>query len=185
MGVRSLGSRNFGGASLFLGSLVLLLSGAWFPAPAPRLPGTESAVRLPPAPGAEPTSQEVEVRLNGRPLGRGLLLGTGDPGEVVYLRVADLALAVDGPPPAAKRHLRLQGSSLFANTLGGCAGCSVRVNRIVLVSSRVRRFKAQAYLPLGDVVRAFEGRLEAEDAGRVYGIYAGACCWCILEPTGR
>lgn len=174
---------------LSFGRAALLLYLAWVPATEPGPAGLRPAGGPPPvSAGRSVLSQEareVEIRLNGRPLGRGRLVARGDPGEAVYLRVADLTLAVDGPSPAAKAHLRLRGSFLYALALGGCEGCAVRVNRSVVISSRVREIEGQTHLPLGDLVRAFEGRLEVETAGKVYGIYAGACSWCILAPNDR
>lgn len=99
------------------------------------------------------------------------------------MRVADLLLAVDGPTAAGSGRLSLRGSSLYATKLGGCSGCPVRVKRGVLVSSRIREVAGEPYVPLADLLRAFEGRLVVERARKVYGIHVGQCSWCILEPN--
>lgn len=124
----------------------------------------------------------VRVRLNDRPFATAVRLEDAASGEGVFLRVRDLARAVDGDGPSTRPRLRLAGDRLYAVALGGCEACTVQVRRTVLLSSRVRTIDREGYLPLEDVVRALEGRLERDDAGRAYGIFAGACTWCILEP---
>lgn len=148
------------------------------------VPTADGPERRQPAETSRAGLREPTVLLNGNPLGRASLEGRHGAREDALLRVADLAMAVDGPAPGARRHLDLRGASLYATALGGCESCPVRVKRAVLISSRLRLVNEEPYLPLRDLVRALEGKLEVDTATGVYGIHAGACTWCILEPNG-
>lgn len=159
--------------------LTLVIAAALLPrafhggaAPAPR-PGP--ALR----PGAD-----VRIQLNGTLLARGRLLRRSPGDAAVYVSVRDLAAAIDGREAAEPSRLRASGSRLDAVAAGGCGGCALRVVRPVRISGAVRRMDGEAYVPLVDLVRALEGRLEADARPGSYGIFVGACAWCVLEPGG-
>jgi hypothetical protein len=134
---------------------------------------------------AELDAQKVEVRLNGRLLAPGVaapaVLGKGE----VFVSVAGLARAVDGANSNGHSRLRIEGRALYAAAEGGCAECYVQVRRPVLISPRLRVIGAETYLPLPDLVRAFEGKLSVDHRGGIYTIFAGSCNWCVLEPRGE
>jgi hypothetical protein len=135
---------------------------------------------------AASSSRTVEVHLNGHPFMQGVAVrSSGD--EEILVAVEALQRAIDGPPLASGRkssapRLRLEGTKLFAAAAGGCPDCPVRITRAVIVTSRVRVIDGAPWFPLADLVTAFEARLEIDAAKSVYGIYAGTCRWCILEP---
>jgi hypothetical protein len=122
----------------------------------------------------------VVVNLNGRKLADGIKQQAGN-GEVVLVPVEAVARAVDGAGSTTNR-LRVSGRQLLAAAVGRCDSCPVRVARAVVISADVRVVDGVALIPLADLVKAFEGRLEVNAARTVYGIYAGKCTWCILEP---
>ncbi len=134
---------------------------------------------------AELDAQQVEVRLNGRLLAPGVAAPAAPGKGEVFVSVAGLARAVDGATPNGRSRLRIEGRALYAAVEGGCAGCHVQVRRPVLISPRLRVIGAETYLPLEDLVRAFEGKLSADRAAGVYTIFAGDCSWCVLEPRGN
>lgn len=160
-------------AAILVGSLLL----------APPVVAQQRPSRAPPA-----DSRAVSIQLNGRWLADGVAIQTGA-GEEVLLPVAALARAVDGDAGLSESSSRLRldakGSSLFAARVGGCGGCPARVVRTVIVSSRIRSVAGALALPLADLVAAFEGRLEADSARTLFGIHAGKCTWCILEPSSQ
>ena len=123
---------------------------------------------------------EPEVRVNGRRLADATIVTSGGAREV-FIPVAQLALAIDGPRPAASR-LRVTRSGLYATSAGCCAECALCVARPVQISSRVRTIDGAPAVPLTDVVAALEARLEIDEVNQVYAIHAGKCTWCILEP---
>ena len=125
-------------------------------------------------------AQSVSVTLNGKPFANGLRLTT-NAGDDVYVPIAALARAVDGEH-AARSRLRRDGAKLTAVDAGGCDGCMLSVARPVVVSTRVREIDSVPVFPLTDLVAALEGRLESDATHGTYGIYAGKCTWCILEP---
>lgn len=125
-------------------------------------------------------SVAVVVNLNGRKLADGIKQRTAD-AEVVLVPVEAVARAVDGAGSTTNR-LRVSGRQLLAAAVGRCDSCPVRVARAVVISADVRVVDGVALIPLVDLVKAFEGRLEVNAARTVYGIYAGKCTWCILEP---
>lgn len=124
---------------------------------------------------AAAAAQQFQVSINGKPLAQAVRLE-----EEIYVPVSALLRAVDGPTHAAR--LRVAGRQLYGAAEGGCLGCALRVRRAVLISSRLRRVTGELCLPLSDLVRALEGRLEVDHEARIYAIYAGACSWCVLEP---
>lgn len=131
--------------------------------------------------GSDPgVSVTVVVNLNGRKLADATRTA-GPRGEEVLIPVAAIQRAVDGDAAATSR-LRVNGRNLAAAATGHCDDCPVRVARPVVVSADVRVIEGVALIPLADLVKAFEGRLEVNAARTVYGIYAGKCTWCILEP---
>jgi hypothetical protein len=131
--------------------------------------------------GSDPgVSATVVVNLNGRKLADATRTA-GPRGEEVLIPVAAIQRAVDGEAAVTSR-LRVNGRNLAAASVGHCDDCPVRVARPVVVSADVRVVDGVALIPLGDLVKAFEGRLEVNAARTVYGIYAGKCTWCILEP---
>jgi hypothetical protein len=73
----------------------------------------------------------------------------------------------------------------MAVATGGCDGCRLRVARTVLVSGALRSVGGEPHVPLSDIVRALEGRLDVDREGPVYRIHAGICRWCVLEVAGR
>jgi hypothetical protein len=164
------------GILLALGSLVPLAPGAQETRP-PRTPDSSTAE---PDRGGAPR-QELEVRLNGRTVLRGVRLD-GDP--EVFVRVSDLIVAIDGAADARDTRVRLSGRNLHGVAEGACPGCVVAVRRPVLISSAVRMIAREPYIPLRDLVRAFEGRLEPDSQRGGFDIFAGTCSWCVLEPRG-
>jgi hypothetical protein len=126
-----------------------------------------------------PVQRAVEIRLNGEPLGRGLVLVERGR-EEAWVRVADLRNAVDGS--TAGDRLRWSGRELHAAALGGCATCRFRVVRQVVISRRVRDRAGEAYVPLEDVARAFEAKVSQDAGASVIHLHVGECRWCILEP---
>lgn len=136
--------------------------------------------------GEASARRNVAIRLNGR------LVATGSDvrstrGEEILIAVNALRRAIEGdvstdqgaqPVP----RLRVDGKRLFASTVGGCTVCPARVARPVVISVRVRALDGVLWFPLADLVTAFDGRLEVDAARSVYGIHAGKCTWCILEP---
>jgi hypothetical protein len=131
--------------------------------------------------GVVPAERLVAVNLNGTRLGQGLVLGS-ETGEQAWLRLLDLQRAVDGPA-APQGRLQRSGRELHATEVGGCPACRVRIVRAVLVSGRVRILAREPYVPLDDVVRAFEGTLDA--ARDLYSLHVGECRWCILTPVAH
>ncbi len=137
-----------------------------------------------------PRADLISIYVNDRPLAAGLILRDGLR-RAPYARVSDLQAAVDGPSARQAEHgeeateqhtsrFQVRGRQFISTDLGGCPGCAVEVVRQVVVSERVRRVDGEAYVPLADLVPAFEGRLAVEDSSRVYRIFAGICRWCIL-----
>jgi hypothetical protein len=110
---------------------------------------------------AQAAPQPVEVRLNDRAIAPGVALRLANGQEQVFVSVLGLARSVDGPEPVTRSRLHVDGASLYAAITGGCDRCHVAVRRPVLISSGLRLIGLEPYLPLGDLVRAFEGRLEA------------------------
>ena len=140
------------------------------------------ALALPLLAAAHAPPRRVTITVNGRRVAEGLAVGAGGhAGDAVFVPVDAVMRAVDGASPAAP-HLRLTGATLSAIAEGGCGDCALRVARPVVISSRVRAVERAPAIPLPDLVAALEGRLEADAAGGVYGIFAGKCTWCILEP---
>lgn len=135
--------------------------------------------------GQASRGQGVEVRVNGRALAPGLIVPAAAGREEVFVSVAGLARAIDGAAPQGQPRLRVAGPALYAAAEGGCPGCPVRVRRPVLISPRLRTIGTEPYLPLSDLVRAFEGKLSADRAAGVYTIFAGSCHWCVLEAGGE
>ena len=127
-----------------------------------------------------PATAAVVVNLNGRKLADATRQ-TGSGGEEVLVSIADIMRAVDGAAPSTSR-LRVTGRTLLAAAVGNCDRCTVRVVRPVVMSSDVRVVDGVPLFPLDDLVKAFEGRLEVNAERTVYGIFAGKCTWCILEP---
>ncbi len=135
---------------------------------------------------AGPLPRALAIHLNGRLFLAGVAVRS-ERGEEVLVAVGPLQRAIDGPaltdgrqPPAPR--LRVEGTKLFASASGGCDECPARVTRPVIISGRVRMIEGVPWFPLADLVTAFEGRLQVDAAKSVYGIYAGKCMWCILEP---
>ena len=129
----------------------------------------------------------VEVQLNGRRFAVGLAVASSASSEEVFVPIAALARALDGPSgpirrPRSSSRLRLDGHRLVAVAHGGCDECHARVTRLFVISARVRAVDGTPALPLTDLVAAFEGRLEVDSARTLYGIHAGQCTWCILGP---
>ena len=136
--------------------------------------------------GQQPAARTVGVDLNGKRFVEAVALGS-HAADDVFVPVAELARALDGEPATigatvAPSHLRLDGSRLLAAAVGGCATCSLRVTRLVVISTRVRTIGGASVVPLADVVAALEGRLEADPTRARFEIHAGRCTWCILEP---
>jgi hypothetical protein len=127
------------------------------------------------------------IELNGQPLARGVMLRSALSwrSDELFVPLCDLRLAVDGPGAGRGSRLRQEGRQLVATRTGGCEGCRVRVARAVLVSSGVRYVANEPHVPLADIVRAFEGRLDVDPHAGVYRIHAGVCRWCVLEVVGR
>ncbi|MGH7444828.1 MAG: hypothetical protein ACREKM_08135 [Longimicrobiales bacterium] len=121
----------------------------------------------------------VQVQLNGQPFASGIFSDRGE--RRLLIAVADLRAAIDGSDAEAR--LGVRGSALYAIGRGGCRGCLLRVNRTVMISPALETVEGRLYVPIADVVRAFEGRLES--AGDTYAIHVGVCSWCILEPIER
>jgi hypothetical protein len=138
---------------------------------------TAVAAQAPPI--ERPIQRPVEIRLNGEPLGRGLVLMEHGR-EEAWVRVADLGNAVDGS--TAGDRLRRSGRELHAAALGGCATCRFRVVRQVVISHRVRTWAGEPYVPLEDVARAFEAKVSLDAGASVIHLHVGECRWCILEP---
>ena len=122
----------------------------------------------------------VVVNLNGRKLADATRQ-SGAGGEEVLVSIADIVRSVDGAASSTSR-LRVTGRTLLAAAVGNCDRCAVRVVRPVVMSSDVRVVDGILLFPLDDLVKAFEGRLEVNAERTVYGIFAGKCIWCILEP---
>ena len=118
-----------------------------------------------------------DVTINGKPIARALVTERG----VVYVSVPDLARAIDGDN---KNRLRINGASLLAIKDGACKGCAIAIRRAVQISGNVRFFPNGPHIPLDDLVRAFEARLDTE-AQTNFNLYAGSCSWCILAPQEK
>lgn len=135
-----------------------------------------------PAPRTTSQNAPQVVELNGQPFATAMLLRPSLPWRPAeaYIAVRDLRAAVDGPSPTGRSRLRLEDGRLLATSTGGCDGCRIRVARAVLVSGGVRFSDGVAYVPLADLVRAFEGRLDVDAATGTYRIHVGVCRWCVL-----
>jgi hypothetical protein len=127
------------------------------------------------------------IELNGQVLARGVMLRSSLPwcSDELFVPLRELRRAVDGTDAVRGSRLRHDGRQLVATRTGGCDGCRVRVARAVLVSSGVRYVANEPHVPLADIVRAFEGRLDVDPHAGVYRIHAGVCRWCVLEVVGR
>lgn len=133
------------------------------------------------APQSSPGPIAVQVQLNGQRFAHGVAVFNDSGERRLLIALADLRAAIDGSDPEAR--LGVRGSALYAIGRGGCPGCLLRVNRTVLISPALEQVEGRLYVPIDDVVRAFEGRLEI--AGDTYAIHVGVCSWCILEPIER
>jgi hypothetical protein len=136
---------------------------------------------------AQPLQRLARVELNGEPLLQALMVSpaAGWPVGEPYVSLRDLRLAIDGRDGPERSRLREDGRQLMAVATGGCDGCRLRVARTVLVSGALRSVGGEPHVPLSDIVRALEGRLDVDWAGPVYRIHAGICRWCVLEVAGR
>ena len=131
-------------------------------------------------PSVEPAPQQAvagDVTINGNPIAHALVTERG----AVYVSVPDLARAIDGN---ANERLQVKGASLLAINDGACKGCAIVVRRAVQISSKVRLFPNGPYIPLDDVVRAFEARLDTTTQTN-FNLYVGSCSWCILAPREK
>jgi hypothetical protein len=136
---------------------------------------------------AQPLQRLARVELNGEPLLQALMVSpaAGWPVGEPYVSLRDLRLAIDGREGPERSRLREDGRQLMAVATGGCDGCRLRVARTVLVSGALRSVGGEPHVPLSDIVRALEGRLDVDRAGPIYRIHAGICHWCVLEVAGR
>lgn len=133
------------------------------------------------APQSSPGPIAVQVQLNGQPFAHGIEVVDARGERRLLIALTDLRAAIDGSDPEAR--LGVRGSALYAIGRGSCRGCLLRVNRTVLISPALEQVEGRLYIPIDDIVRAFEGRLES--AGDTYAIHVGVCSWCILEPIER
>jgi hypothetical protein len=123
-------------------------------------------------------SAEATVNLNGQPLARARIHN----GTAVFVNVDDLARAVDGI--ATTRRLKIIGSSLVAVASGGCKGCNLAVHRHVQISAHVKQFANGPHIPLNDLARALEARVDTAGANS-FNLYVGTCTWCVLAPQSK
>lgn len=128
-------------------------------------------------PQSGPGPVAFQVQLNGERFARGVAVIDHSGERRLLIALADLRAAIDGSDAEAR--LGVRGRALYAIGRGGCTGCLLRVNRTVLISPALEQVEGRLYVPIDDVVRAFEGRLES--AGESYAIHVGVCSWCILE----
>ena len=90
---------------------------------------------------------------------------------------------IDGERTPPTPSLRREGPRLHAHRLRACSGCALSVRRAVLLSGSVETHGREPTIPLADLARALEARLEVIPHRRVYDLYVGRCHWCILEPA--
>ena len=118
-----------------------------------------------------------DVTVNGRPIANTLITERGR----VYVSVPDLARAIDG---GQNKRLRVKGASLLAIEDGACKTCDLIVRRAVQISDNVRIFPNGPYIPLDDLARALEARLDTT-THTTFNLYVGSCSWCILAPLEK
>jgi hypothetical protein len=130
-------------------------------------------------PTVEQVPQPVagDLTINGKTIARTLVSDRGR----IYVSVPDLERAIDGD---SHERLKLNGASLLAIADGSCKGCSLVVRRAVQISGNVRFFPNGPYIPLDDLVRALEARLDTTVHTNL-NLYVGSCSWCILAPQEK
>jgi hypothetical protein len=107
----------------------------------------------------------------------------------IYIEVIELAKAINGNT-ALNNGLELEGHNLRTNLKNYTPGkkregVTFKIKREGLISSRVVRLpddgEPRLYVPLEDVVKAFGGKLEFDQATGKFRIKVGNCFDCLLE----
>lgn len=126
---------------------------------------------------ANAVQSEIEVRVNGQHLGRGVDID----GEV-FVAVSELEAAID-PESRGRDVLTLRDSRLYAAAPWAQHGGAVTIQRQGLISSRVRTVGGETFVPVTDLERAFGARVFTDEQDCVLAIRANDCATCTLAPT--